>query len=145
MNEKLTTKQREWIHDEAWAKFEYAEIDGQTRNVITLTQLFEILTAHTAEDVCPGCGYRYQYVDGTPAPCPQCITAEEQPTDEDKLKYLKQKFATSAENWRKLETQITLRKIEECRVEASKELGVELAIEDLDIMDVIDWLQQEDK
>ena len=52
MNEKLTTKQREWIHDEAWAKFEYAEIDGQTRSVITLTQLFEILTAHTeAEDV----------------------------------------------------------------------------------------------
>ena len=50
MNEKLTSEQREWIHDEAWANFEYAEIDGQTRNVITLTQLFEILTAHTAED-----------------------------------------------------------------------------------------------
>jgi len=79
MNEKLTSEQREWIHDEAWANFEYAEIDGQTRNVITLTQLFEILTAHTAEDVCPGCGYRYQYVDGTPAPCPQCITAEDEP------------------------------------------------------------------
>ena len=50
MNEKLTSEQREWIHDEAWANFEYAEIDGQTRNVITLTQLFEILTAHTSED-----------------------------------------------------------------------------------------------
>ena len=51
MNEKLTTKQREWIHDEAWANFEYAEIDGQTRNVITLTQLDVILdTAHAAED-----------------------------------------------------------------------------------------------
>jgi len=50
MNEKLTTEQREEFMTEAWANFEYAEIDGQTRNVITLTQLFEILTAHTAED-----------------------------------------------------------------------------------------------
>ena len=50
MNEKLTSEQREWIHDEAWANFEYAEIDGQTRNVITLTQLDVILdTAHPAE------------------------------------------------------------------------------------------------
>ena len=57
MNEKLTSEQREWIHDEAWANFEYAEIDGQTRNVITLTQLDVILTAHPAEDGTCICDY----------------------------------------------------------------------------------------
>ena len=53
------------------------------------------------------------------------------------------------EDWSDLvhdnDTEIAKRMIEECRKEASQALGVQILIEDLDIRDVIDWLQQEDE
>ena len=148
MNEKLTPEQREWILD----KLKEVSLELQDGNVswtsVNIHRFEQILTAHTAEDECICC---LRVEDGIVTPNPDCLqhgglrgknpyTTE----DEEKLKYLKQKFATSAENWRKLETKIALRKIEEylayCRITEERGMWVERPTFD----SMKDWLQQED-
>ena len=79
MNEQETDK----ILEESWANFEYAEINGELRNVITLTKLEEILNSLTP---CINCGQTEGEVyEGPPHDhvCADCgrerIPAEDEP------------------------------------------------------------------
>ena len=119
MNEKLTTKQREFEY--IMGILRSCDKSGNLRACDTMKhpglaqEIIKALNANTAED-------------------------------EDKLKYLKQKFATSAENWRKLETQITLRKIDEFWTTHKDKFNEYWRISPGEVIaEIRRWLQQEDK
>ena len=143
MNEKLTTEQREEFMTEAWANFEYAEIDGQTRNVITLAQLFEILNSHTAEDEdmcqCFTCQGSSKWTAG------QCPDSERPSTEDEPIRIKDYDgYIFSIDKLpRKIANQIALRKWKEYEHWLGEWNGDDPAPQEHMTFD--DWLQQEDK